>query len=403
MVLSTVARRPLGASHCACMASLALLCAPVGGFVTAPGLNGRQARAYMRRSIPPPLLTTTSNPEGGPVAESAAPPAVPAVCTRTGRPRIVLGALLLLYVVNQWARMLPSFLVSFDPARMASAGASRELMNVELGFDQAQYGLLVSYGFSLTYTLMALPAGALCDQYPRKLLLLASATGWSAALAASAVAATYGQLLASRVMLGIAQALATPAAVTLIADLFPPSRRATATSVYSSGIYLGGALASLSVVMSRSIGWRATASVVAASSALPMLLIAALLREPPRTTSPPPARPASKPSSAGTAPVGGKSELGGASLSERLQTVLGVKSVRFLLAATAARFFGGFAIGAWTAPFYRMHFPSHATLFSLLNALVVAGGGSLSAICGGVIADKLVRANRSAADVRSPV
>ena len=49
----------------------------------------------------------------------------------------VPGALTLLYVVNQWARMLPSFLVSFDASRMAAAGAEREFMNVALGFDQA--------------------------------------------------------------------------------------------------------------------------------------------------------------------------------------------------------------------------------------------------------------------------
>ena len=33
-----------------------------------------------------------------------------------------LAVLVALYVANQWARMLPSFLVSFDPVRLALAG-----------------------------------------------------------------------------------------------------------------------------------------------------------------------------------------------------------------------------------------------------------------------------------------
>ena len=85
-----------------------------------------------------------------------------------GRPGLILAVLVALYVANQWARMLPSYLVSFDPVRLAQPGAAFELMNADLNFNQAQYGLLVSYGFSLLYTLCALPAGAACDQFSRK-------------------------------------------------------------------------------------------------------------------------------------------------------------------------------------------------------------------------------------------
>lgn len=41
----------------------------------------------------------------------------------------------------------------------------------------------------------------------------------------------------------------TPAAYTMISDLFPVSIRGTANSIYSSGVYLGGALASLSLLL----------------------------------------------------------------------------------------------------------------------------------------------------------
>ena len=92
--------------------------------------------------------------------------------------------LVALYVANQWACMLPSYLVSFDAARLSQPGDAGELMNADLNFNQAQYGLLVSYGFSLLYTACALPAGAASDRFSRKLILLGSAAGWSLATAA---------------------------------------------------------------------------------------------------------------------------------------------------------------------------------------------------------------------------
>ena len=51
--------------------------------------------------------------------------------------------------------------------------------------------------------------------------------------------------------------------------------------------------------------------------------------------------------------------------------------------------FAGFAIGAWAAPYYRSAFPSRAAEYALLNALIVAGGGTFAAVTGGVLADKL--------------
>ena len=149
-------------------------------------------------------------------------------------PALVLTALVLLYVTNQWARMLPSFLVSFDAAGQAGK-SGRELMNLALNFDATQYGLLVSYGFTLLYVACSFPAGMACDLYSRKAILLLAATGWSAATALSAVARNYAQLLGARVLLGITQAFSGPASHTLISATFPPRRRATVNAIYTGG------------------------------------------------------------------------------------------------------------------------------------------------------------------------
>ena len=73
----------------------------------------------------------------------------------------------------------------------------RERASIVLSRDQelAYERAFVSYGFTLLYVAMSFPAGVACDLYPRKLVLLASAAGWSAATASAAFAQSYMQLL----------------------------------------------------------------------------------------------------------------------------------------------------------------------------------------------------------------
>tara|TARA_B100000780_G_scaffold226882_1_gene166098 strand:- start:334 stop:717 length:384 start_codon:yes stop_codon:yes gene_type:complete len=65
------------------------------------------------------------------------PPSTPQLLAN--RPNVLLAVLLALYVSNQWARSLPSYLVSFDAVAMQAAGAGHRLLNVGLGFNQAQH------------------------------------------------------------------------------------------------------------------------------------------------------------------------------------------------------------------------------------------------------------------------
>lgn len=51
-----------------------------------------------------------------------------------------------------------------------------------------------------------------------------------------------------------------PCAYSVISDFFPPAYRTTANSILNVGIYLGGALSSISTVLisTDSFGWRST-------------------------------------------------------------------------------------------------------------------------------------------------
>ncbi len=98
--------------------------------------------------------------------------------------------------------------------------------------------------FSTAYTLalaaVMLPAGALGDRYGRKKLLLGALALFGAASLACAFAGTAGQLIAARVVLGVAAAVMMPLSMAVLPVLFPDStQRAKAMNIWITSTALG--------------------------------------------------------------------------------------------------------------------------------------------------------------------
>ncbi|MEU8897002.1 MFS transporter [Nocardia sp. NPDC048505] len=98
--------------------------------------------------------------------------------------------------------------------------------------------------FSSAYTLalaaVMLPAGALGDRYGRKKVLLGAMLLFGAASLACAFAADSGQLIAARVVLGIAAAAMTPLSLAVLPVLFPDkAERARAMTIWVTATALG--------------------------------------------------------------------------------------------------------------------------------------------------------------------
>src|SRR3546814_19607340 len=74
--------------------------------------------------------------------------------------------------------------------------------------------------------------GWLVDRANRTRLTLIGVLCWTAATIATAFAPDFEAVAALRVGVAIAEAVLFPAAISMIADLFPPSRRAAATSAF---------------------------------------------------------------------------------------------------------------------------------------------------------------------------
>lgn len=139
-----------------------------------------------------------------------------------------LFVLVLVYIVNFIDRQILSILVG-DIKR-------------DLGVSDAQIGFLYGTAFAVFYALFGIPLGRLADSWYRGRLMAMGLALWSSMTALSGFANSFGMLAAARIGVGIGEASASPAAYSMISDNFPKERRATALSIYSSGLYIGGAL-----------------------------------------------------------------------------------------------------------------------------------------------------------------
>jgi MFS family permease len=113
----------------------------------------------------------------------------------------------------------------------------------DLGLSDTRVSLLHGLAFAIFYTVMGIPIGRLADRYSRRLIISAGIAAWSMMTAACGLARGFWQLFAARVGVGVGEAALSPAAYSMIADLFPPHKLGRAMSIYSAGAVLGGGLA----------------------------------------------------------------------------------------------------------------------------------------------------------------
>lgn len=118
-----------------------------------------------------------------------------------------------------------------------------------------QYGLLIGYGFSIIFAIGSIGAGVLCDLRPRVPIAAAALMAWSVATAMQASAHSFVFLLGCRAVIGLAQAFAMPAAISITADYFTDKQN-VAVAVLSVGLYLGSGCASFTILFAEALGWR---------------------------------------------------------------------------------------------------------------------------------------------------
>ena len=112
------------------------------------------------------------------------------------------------------------------------------LLRTEFGASDVELGA-IGTAFLWAYALASPFAGSLADRFSRSHIIAASLTAWSLVTLITAFAGSVGQILASRVILGFAEAAYLPAAIALIADYHASGSRATAIGFHTAGLTFG--------------------------------------------------------------------------------------------------------------------------------------------------------------------
>jgi len=158
-----------------------------------------------------------------------------------------------------------------------------QAIKVDLRLSDTELGLLQGLAFVIFYTALGIPLARLSERVGRVTLISICLTIWSGMTALCGVAQNYGQLFLCRIGVGIGEAGCSPPAHSIISDLYPPKRRATALAVYSFGIPLGTMLAAIcGGWLTQNFSWRVAMVVVGLPGVVLAVLFKLLATDPPR-------------------------------------------------------------------------------------------------------------------------
>ena len=171
----------------------------------------------------------------------------------------------------------------FDRALMV---VIMEQIKREFALSDAELGMIAGLSYAAAFALAGIPLGWLADRVHRRNLLAGLLTVWSVMVALAGSAGHFLTLIAARVGIGAMDAGGQPCSVSIIADLYPPQRRASAVAIFYVGVPLGMAAGFMGgALLAAHWGWR-TALFVAASPGLLLALALVLwVREPERGAS----------------------------------------------------------------------------------------------------------------------
>ncbi|MGY4396757.1 MFS family permease [Sphingomonas sp. UYAg733] len=177
------------------------------------------------------------------------------------RRTLTLGLLTLTYFFSYMDRQILAILV--------------ELIKADLHLSDTQMGMLGGLAFAVFYAGLGIPVARLADRSNRRNIIAVSLALWSAMTAMCGLAQNFMQLLAARIGVGVGEAGSSPPSHSIIADLYPVEKRASAMAIYSLGVVLGGGFGTMiGGWLASQYGWR----IAIIAIGIPGILLAVLVR-----------------------------------------------------------------------------------------------------------------------------
>jgi predicted MFS family arabinose efflux permease len=272
---------------------------------------------------------------------------------------VVLALLLIAYIFNFLDRQILGIL-----------GPS---IQADLHLTNTQFGAIGGLAFALLYSALGIPLAYLADRTSRSAVVAGSLAVWSAFTAVCGAAIGYWTLFFARLGVGVGEAGGVAPSYALIADYFPPDRRARALAIFSLGVPLGlGGGSFIGAHLAAWFGWRAAFAIMGVAGLILAPVVRLVVRDVPKP-----------------APVSKQAPL------SSVFPMLARKPAFWLLAfASSASSLCGYGLALWTPKVMMLSFGLDLVSTGNFLASLLLLGGCAGVFAGGWLADRLGAADR---------
>lgn len=254
----------------------------------------------------------------------------------------------------------------------------QEMIRHDLQLNDVQLGLLAGLAFAIFYATLGLPVARLADKGNRVNIISIALALWSMMTAVCGLAQNFVQLLLARIGVGIGEAGSSPPSHSIIADLYPAEKRAGAMGIYSLGVVLGSAFGTIiGGMVASAYGWRVAMFTVGIPGILLAIIIKLFVVEPKRGLSD--VQVVAEKEAQGVMP----------SLGDGFREMWANRAAFHLVMGVTITSLIGYAHGAFGPSFMQRSMGLGVPQIALYVAPLGAVMGTLSAVGGGWLANKL--------------
>ncbi len=279
----------------------------------------------------------------------------------------LIGVLLLINVVNYMDRSL--------------IGILGETIRRDLSLSDTQLGLVAGGIFTLTYSLLGLPAARLADRGWGKYVILGSVLSWCLMTCMIGFVRNFAELAITRIGVALGEAGVLPASHAMITRNVSRDRRASAIGLLWVGGTIGTALAAiLGGWAAARFGWRWTFVVLGAGGLLLVPLTALVMRG--RETP----RPEAAQGHGTTEPFG-----------RVVRYIVSLRSYPLIWLGSATMFMAQSAYLVYAAPYFIRTYGLSVEVVGRYIGLTVGVGATVGVLVGGRLFDRLAKRSTSLA------
>lgn len=248
-------------------------------------------------------------------------------------------------------------------------------IKLELDLSDTQLGFLSGLTFAIFYATLGIPIAMWADRSSRRNIVSLALTIFSGMTVVCGFVTSFAHLAIARIGVGVGEAGSSPPSHSMIADMFPPEKRASAMGIYSMGINLGILVGFLvGGWVSQWYGWRAAFFIVGAPGLVVALLVRFTLKEPARGH------------------ADGLTAQGSAAapkVAEVFKLLWSQKSFRHLSVGAGLVALNGYAAVTWLPAFLMRSFDMSPGAIGTWLALIIGIAGGAGTFLTGYIADRM--------------